>query len=430
MVDRILEKGTLEIDNLEIRYALEPVPRLHWAYRDTRPSSEASMCSPFSKHSAKIVEYWSFAEAPRNRWLEALVSCSNHLPTQFARLGFPLDHRPDRVGNLMIAGAEDTITCDLAWQRDRTLNFYVDGKELLPGSYRATIWANHSGDDVLRREVSVNPGSTPIELSSDVDHIGFAIHRTVDGQCTDLMEAFLIMEVGGRIETNSGPTLHLHDRQGSLVHSVTPAGPVININAHFDEDSAKLDKGIRRQWLDRRIHEREAAARQEGNLVRFRPDEFDQAIRHFVGLLHRDSDQTTPIYLADPYFMDQVKVAEKEKLYLEMFAATTGQPLRILCAPRQNGNKQAWWLKYPTLITAHVSVRTFLECSSGKPAFHDRYLITPKCEIVITHSINGWPKQGVTFTSLPYGVYRAEAESLWAMDTGSTTAPLLIREIG
>ena len=63
------------------------------------------------------------------------------------------------------------------------------------------------------------------------------------------------------------------------------------------------------------------------------------------------------------------------------------------------------------------------------PDFHDRYLITPEREIIITNSFNGWPKHGVTFVSLPYGVYRAEAERLWSMDIESTKVPLLIREI-
>ena len=430
LVDHILDSGTLEINGITIHYALEPVPRRHWAYRDCRPLvEEASMSSPFSRHSAQIIEYWSFAAEPRKYWLEALESCSNSLLTQFTRLCFPLDRRPDRVGNLMIAGAEDTITCDLTVHHDRTLNFHVDAKELLPGAYRATIWASHSDDNVLRREITVNSGSTQVELSSDVDRIGFSIHRTVDGQCVDLMDVFLVMEVGIRMEINSGPTLHLHDRRGQSIHKVTPAGHVTEVNVRFDKDSAELDKEIRRQWLDRRIYEQEAAARKEGNFVRFRPDEFDQAIRYFIGLLRRDSDQTTPIYLADPYFMSQLKGADAAKLYLDVFAATVGQPLRILCTQKDNDDAQPWWSKYPKQITAHIKARSFLEHDEQKRAFHDRYLVTPKRSIIITHSFTGWPKHGVTFASLPYDVYRTEAKRLWSMEVGSMAADLLVREI-
>ena len=49
---------------------------------------------------------------------------------------------------------------------------------------------------------------------------------------------------------------------------------------------------------------------------------------------------------------------------------------------------------------------------------------------MISHSINGWHKDGVTFATLPYDVYCAEADRLWFMDVGSTTADLLVREIG
>ena len=47
----------------------------------------------------------------------------------------------------------------------------------------------------------------------------------------------------------------------------------------------------------------------------------------------------------------------------------------------------------------------------------------------MTNSFNGWNRYGVTFVSLPYGVYRAEAEQLWAMDVESSTSDTLVREI-
>ena len=428
LVDHVLDSGTLEIDDVEVQYALEPVPRRHWAYRDDRPLADASMRSPFSRHSAEIIEYWSFTVEPRKHWLEVLESLQGKAPPQLVRLGFPLDHRPDRVGNLMIAGAEDAITCNLAAHRDQTLRLHVDANELLPGAYLATVWASHSGDDVLRREVPVKEGQTVIGLASDIDHIGFAIHRAVDGQCVDLMEVFLIMEVGIRLESESGPTLHLRNRQSRTIHTVNSSGSVSMINVHADDDSAELDKGIRRLWLDRRGHEREAAARREGNFARFGPDEFGEAVQYFVSLLRQGSDQTAPIYLADPYFMGHLKGDKGAKLYLAMFAATTGRPLRILCTQKENGNAPPWWSSYPNHLTTHVSVRAFHK-PDDTPGFHDRYLITPEREIIITHSINGWPKDGVTFARLPYDIYRAEAESLWEMDIGSKTTDLFVQEI-
>ena len=431
LVDHILDSGTLEIDGLEIHYALESIPRRHWAYRDDRSLTDASVRSPFTRHSAEIIEYWSFAAEPHKRWLEMLESYPANWPPRLRHLGFPLKRRPDRVGNLMVAGAEDAMTCTLEVRRDRTLRLSVDADELLPGAYHAMVWASYSGDEVLRRELPGTPGQTVIELASGVDHIGFAIHRAVDGQCVDLMEAFLIMEVKGVLEVEAGPMLHLRNLQSRTIHQVKPSALRSTLNVRFNSDNADLDKGIRRLWLDLRLHEREAAARREGNFVRFRPTEFNQAVQHFIGLLRQDSDQTAPIYLADPYFMHRLGGDKGEQLYLNIFAATTGRSLRILCTQMENNDARPWWLNYPNLLTAHVTVRSFLERDErGKPGFHDRYLITPEREVVITHSFNGWDKQGVTFASHPYGVYRAEAEQLWLMDVGSVATPLLVREIG
>ena len=432
LVNHVLDSGTLEVDDVEIHYALESTPRHHWAYRDDRPLTDASMRSPFSRHSAEIIEYWSFAAEPQERWLEMLESLQGKGLPQLTHLGFPLDRRLDRVGNLIIASAEDAIACDLAVHPGKTLRLDVDANELLPKTYRATVWAGHSGDEVLRKEIAVDSGQTEIGLESDVDHIGFAIYRTSDGQCVDLMERFLTIEVSIRTEIDSGPTLHFREHQNSTTHTVNLSGPVSTINVQSNQDSPKLDKGIRKLWLDRQIYEREVATRREGNFARFGPDKFDKAVQYFIDLLRQSSNHTGPIYLADRYFMEPFSRNNREQLkqlYLEIFAATTDHPLRILCTERENGDVRPWWSNYPSLITDHVSVRAFLKRDRRMPGFHDRYLVTPEREILITHSLNGWLEGGVTFARLPYDIYRVEAESLWSMDIGSDATDLFVREI-
>ena len=440
LVDDILDSGTLKIDGVEIDYALHPMPRRHWAYRDDRPFTDASVRSPFSRHSAEIIEYWSFGSDLRDRWLEVLRSSAGRPLPHLRHLGFPLDQRVDRIGNLMIAGAADAIVCDLAACHDQTLRFTVEADRLLPGAYRATVWGSHSGDEVARREVTVSHGQTAIKVASDIDHVGFAVFRTVDGQCIDLMETFLIMEVTGRMEVASSPTLQIQGGRRRANHTVAPANSTSMINVRSDDEGTEVDKGIRRLWLERRLHEREAEARKEQNIRRFQPGECDQAGRHIIHLLRRDAHRTEPLYLADPYFMpyldekpgsDSILLVQ---LYLELFAATTGRPLLILCAQRKQGHDRPWWSNYPEILSNHVSVRTFLKRNENDPnerkrGFHDRFLVTPEREIVITHSINGWRNDGVTFLSFPYGVYRAEADKLWAMDLQSTNEPLWVEEI-
>ena len=442
LVDHVLDSSTLEIDGIEVRYVLEPrhrhqrkpLPRYHWAYRYERLLANDSIRSPFSNHSAEVTEYWSFAAEPRQHWRAKLEAFEDEAPPGFARLGFPLHRRPDRIGNLMIASAQDAIACDLELHHDRTLRFHVGADNLLPDTYRATIWASHSRDEVLRQEIPVTAGQTAIEVASDVDHIGFAVYRNANGQCIDLMDAFLMKEIGIRMKTTSGPTLNIQDRRGRLIHEVRPPSRISTIRANLDDAKSELDNGIRRQWLDRQIHKHEAAARREGNLWRFQDEEFDQAVRRFVHLLERDADQKGPVYLADPYFMDYLQGDDGTRLYLDMFAATAGRPLRILCGKHTDEDKPPWLSTYPKHLTSHLRIRAFLKPGGRTPhefkaGFHDRYLITPRQEIVITHSFSGWSEAGVTFVRLPYGVYRAEAERFWSMDVESPADGLVIREI-
>ena len=66
----------------------------------------------------------------------------------------------------MIAGAEDEVACELAVGNGRTLRLHVDAEPLLPDAYRATVWASHAGDEVLRQEVTIS--SAPDEDSARV----------------------------------------------------------------------------------------------------------------------------------------------------------------------------------------------------------------------------------------------------------------------
>ena len=436
LIEDVLDSGTLAIDGDQINYTLEPIPRRRWAFRGPHGVADAAMISPFSQHSAEILEYWCLAAEPRRNWLDLLDSGYGQAPLPLSRLGVPLDRLSDRVGNLIVASAEDAITCDLAARHDRTLRLHVDAEELLPGDYRATVWASLGGDAVLRQEVPVAQRLTVIELESDVDRIGFAIFRTSDGQCIDFMEAPLLMQIGGEIRVSSGQTLQIRDKRGRFVHEVNPAGPSSRTDLRFENQSGELDKEIRQRWLERRVRERELDARREGNLERFGPDAFADAIRYFISVLSCDADQKTPIYLADPYFAIRLTNnsgtnLDLKKLCLDIFAVTAGTPLRILCAKKEQDQADPlpWWSSLPEQLRAHVTVRSFLKPDGISAGFHDRYLITAKREIILTHSINGWHKDGVTFARLPYDVYRAEAERLWSMDVSSDASDLLVREI-
>ena len=178
----------------------------------------------------------------------------------------------------MIVGAADEVSCDLSYHREQALRLHVEPHGNSPAAYRVTVWASHSGDVVLREEAPIAESHTLFELGSDVDRVGFAIYRTVDGQCVDLWEAVLIKEINIRMHLDSSPSLHLYDRRGRLFHKVKPRGSGSTFGGKVDGDSAELDKGIRRRSLDWRMYEREAAARREGHLRRFSPSEFDQAV--------------------------------------------------------------------------------------------------------------------------------------------------------
>ena len=138
-----------------------------------------------------------------------------------------------------------------------------------------------------------------------------------------------------------------------------------------------------------------------------------EAVDYFLDLLRRHTYSHEPIYLADPYFMTRRSDGSADRLYLGIFQTAMGRPLRIICG-RQEGS--AWWSNYPPGLIGHATVRSFTK--NDVSLFHDRYLVTSEQEILISNSISGWDSDGVTFAALPYGVYREEAEVLWAIPLG------------
>ena len=398
----------------------------HRAYRDERLDAEPSVPSPFSSHSAYVVEYWSFEKEPRERWMELVESFLSEFQSMLAPLGFPLERRSDRIGNLMISGAEDDISCDLKATGDGRLLLNVDVDDLSPDAYTAAVWAGHSGDVVVRRQVPILQNETTIDLESDVDHIGFAIYRNVDGQCIDLSDGYLLMEINFAMSIGGGPTLQLHDHRSSTVDRVRLWGNAQN-KFNVEKPSPQQDKEIRRLVLARSGQERIESARRENSIERFRPNQLNEAVDYFLSLVRRLRYQDGPIYLADPYFMRLEAEDAGRRLFLGMTEAMGGQPLRVLCAPQRM--KQPWWTSYPEVLTGRITVRAFTTLSGDRRVFHDRYLIAGDEEILITNSLNGWRTGGVTFVSLPAGVYRGEAEELWQMEVGQTKNSIHVMEI-
>ena len=435
LIGDILDDGKLEVAGAGINYSLERVPRRHRAYRDERPGAEHSFRSPFSAHSAEVTEYWSFVDKPRKRWMRIGESCGNHLEPLLSKLGSPLlNLQPDRIGNLILAGAEDTLYCDLsARNADNSLMLgieTVDGGDLQPGAYTASVWASHSGDDVLRCELAVTQSKTAIDLQSEADRIGFAIYRNADGQCIDYRDTHLIMGIHIELNVGSGQTVEVLDRKRSRVRRFSRPNSRSMVNIEPSENSATLDHQIRRAFLDRNSFRQAIDARREIDFGRFGPDQYQEASDFLTGLLYRHTNSDEPLYLSDPYFMSIGPGDAESELYLRMFEATSGGSLRILCSPKEGSSpKKPWWSSYPPFLTSHVTVREIVGPRGKETALHDRYVVAGDKEILISNSFTGWQKDGVTFVGLPYGVYRADAEKWWSLDPGMTPGGILIHEV-
>ena len=431
IIKHILDSGILNVTHLKVRYDLEANPRRHWAYRDTRPARETSqVSSPFRNHSAEVCEYWSFAPEPRNYWRQALEQPLHQGQSRLRSLGFPLDRHSDRVGNLMIARAEDGLTCDLTAHHDRTLTLSVeaDDRESLCG----TVWASHSGDEILRRQITVTSGKTLFALKSEVDSIGFAVFRASDGQCIDLAKTLLRPGIPS-VTIRSAMSTHIYDQKGNHLHNVMLSDPPTTTTARVNDQASPLDRRIRQQWVAHSLYMSETSARQRGDLARFELGEWQQAVRYIINALESDIDPPFPFYFADPYFLKKDASLPLRKFLLEMSASTVGAYLCILCGPK--GTLPSWWPPSPPSVTSDVRIRTFAKQSQDDcdedsvTVFHDRYLITPKREILISNSVNNWDNAGVTFVSLPFGVYRPAAEKFWGMEVGCSTENIRVEEL-
>ena len=126
----------------------------------------------------------------------------------------------------------------------------------------------------------------------------------------------------------------------------------------------------------------------------------------------------------DPYFIGESET--EVKVLTAILSEARGQRLNILCG-RWEGSQR---LTYPKSLIAQATVRSFTSADGrGRPAIHDRYLITPAGETIITNSVNGWREDGVTFHTSPYEVYRAETEQLWSLNAGVNGDDVLVKEV-
>ena len=80
------------VEGLEVFYALEQPARCHWAYRNHMGTDDHSVNSPFTRHSAKVTEVWSFEPDPRDYWRKVCESyTSRQLEDALRGLAFRLN---------------------------------------------------------------------------------------------------------------------------------------------------------------------------------------------------------------------------------------------------------------------------------------------------------------------------------------------------
>ena len=430
IVKQILQNGVLDIEGAEIQYTLERNPRRHWTYRDHTASHQEVLETPFARHSAEITEYWCLDLETQARWIETLKVAEEASCAMAKVLHFPLDQRPDRAGNLVIASAQDAIESEITARHGKNLILRVAGNNWTtppPGIYSATVWAFHSGDTVAQCSMEIREPETVISCEADTDRIGYAIYRNSDGQCIDQFEAYLFKSLV--IDTIvAGPEVRMNIKaNGNSIEVGTSLGTSRETRTIENSDGDERDQGIRTKYLSYLAWERDQAARNEGALVRFGPEQVEGAIAYIRNLIGQESSSEAPIYFADPHFMGQNPDDTEVKLLTAILAESKGRPLNILLGQHWKKGRK---LGYPRPLVAKAAVKSFTGAGErGGPAFHDRYLITPAGETLITNSVNGWGKHGVTFNRLSHGVYRAEAEYLWSLATGADGNGVLAEEV-
>ncbi len=425
LLENIFTKGELQVGQTKIGFKLHAVPRRYRAFREERDGNHTKVVSPFSRHSSELIEFWCFEDEPQAKWMELVETRPPGLQPLLARLGFRLDRLSDRVGNLIIAGALDGIDCELHAPRNGKMVLSVGGEEFRSNEYTAVVWASHSDDEVLRLTFPLVRNETVVNRSTEIDRLGFAVYRNRDGACIDLLDERLMMEVSIALNVEAGPELQVQDRKKKTIAVLSPFRSRSLTEIELEEEDPDMDYSIRRAVLDRKAREAEAAALRQGGPIRFEPHEFEDAVDYFLGLLSDANYRSEPIYLGDPFFTNKGPAAAEERLLLGIFDATTGPPLRILCG---EGRREAWWGRYPSVVTNHVEARMF-QRPWKKSAFHDRYVVTPEKEILISNSFNNWINSGVTFDTFSHGVYRAGAEALWSMRIGTSDESIHVFEV-
>ena len=430
LVKQILQEGKLEIEGQEVQFALESKPRHHWNYQEHTPRGTGSLKSPFSNGSAEITEYWCFDAEAQERWTATVQTAAETSEKMAAALHFPINQRLDRVGNLMIAKSQNGIESEITARQDNRLILRVasrDWTEPPLGAYSATVWADHSGDKVMHRSIEVCDSETVINHESDVDLIGYEIYRNSDGECIDRYEANLIKEISFQMAVSGPPTeLNIHlPRKGYSIKRQISSDSTASTFSVTNEKNEGLDQAIRQKHRGHIARENDRSAREDGK-YRFRPEQADEAVEHLAQLVRPKTGQQGPIYFVDPHFMAGGELEVEVKVLTAILSEARGQPLNILCGKWENN----WKLSYPKSLVAHATIRSFTRADErGSRAFHDRYLITPAGETIITNSVNGWGKDGVTFHSNPYEVYRAETEELWSLNAGANGNGVLVEEV-
>ena len=305
LVKRILQEGKLDIEGLEIQFTLESKPQRHWTHQEHTSSGARSLYSPFGSSSAEITEYWCFDPEIQKRWAATLQASEEAAQKLADALHFPINKRADRVGNLMVSRALDNVESEIVSRNDNQLILRVASRDWVeppPGAYTAIVWADYSGDRVMRRSIEISNSETVLNHESDIDLVGYEIYSSRDGVCLDRYEAHLIKAINLQLSM-SGPPVELNivgPRKGYSIKRQLDTNTIASNFTVSHDDGDGLDQAIRRKHLEHIARETDRAARDEGSLYRFSPEQVDEAVEHIAQLVRGETNSEGPIYFSRP----------------------------------------------------------------------------------------------------------------------------------
>lgn len=388
------------------------------------PENENNLSSPFLC-SAHLTEYWNYN-------LDFKKSISDELNNEkykkdMSRFDVNLNTSPERVGNVLIFEAIDTLRVDINKTTDTNLRIKLNKKPDTPVSIVIKCWLN---EELIYKNLRyISEKIIDIDIKQYFNRFSYDIFNNDGTPITD-SDNYIMESIGLNINA-IGRSISIKDKTGEKIATINK-GFNQESQISFFSNSEKL-KEFKNISLWGKLKAKQYKLKNKKSMFEFETGERDRFLQEVINQIMDFSMHNETVYFCDPYFLRFLHSEKGSLFFIKLAEALSGRKLRILCGHLSDIPTSKIFEKLEEKCNTNIFSGIEIKVISAdvnseiKNVMHNRWIAKKDSYYTISNSLNSVNEDGAVMHKADSQYYFTTSEYFWSIQEDNINFKILTK---